>query len=101
VSVPVTAIPTAISDRPIPAPPEFAGAPAAVTAAPLALATVSTPAGAAASSFADVLGDLLGPIQAFIDGAALLVRRTLLRVTGWQVAGMAVAVAAVGMISLR
>jgi hypothetical protein len=48
-----------------------------VTASPRALATVSTPAGAAASSFADVLGDLLGPIQAFIDGAALLVRRTL------------------------
>jgi hypothetical protein len=48
-----------------------------VTAAPRALATVATPAGAAASSFADVLGDLLGPIQAFIDGAALLVRRTL------------------------
>jgi hypothetical protein len=67
---------TATPDRPIPAP-EFAGAPPAVTAAPRALATVSTPAGAAASSFADVLGDLLGPIQAFIDGAALLVRRTL------------------------
>lgn len=81
VSVPVpvsaTAIPDQAPDQPIPAPPEFAGAPSAVTAAPRALATVSTPAGAAASSFADVLGDLLGPIQAFIDGAALLVRRTL------------------------
>ena len=77
VPVPVSAIPTATPDRPIPTPPEFAGAPSAVTAAPRALATVSTPAGAAASSFADVLGDLLGPIQAFIDGAALLVRRTL------------------------
>jgi hypothetical protein len=72
-----TAIPTATPDRPIPAPPEFPGAPSGVTAAPRALATVSTPAGAAASSFADVLGDLLGPIQAFIEGAALLVRRTL------------------------
>lgn len=77
VSVPATAIPTTIPDRPIPAPPEFVGAPSAVNAAPRALATVATPAGAAASSFADVLGDLLGPIQAFIDGAALLVRRTL------------------------
>jgi hypothetical protein len=77
VSVPATAIPTATPDRPIPAPPEFAGAPPAVNAPPRALATVATPAGAAASSFADVLGDLLGPIQAFIDGAALLVRRTL------------------------
>jgi hypothetical protein len=77
VSVPATAIPTATPDRPIPAPPEFAGAPPAVNAPPRALATVATPAGAAASSFADVLGDLLGPIQAFIDGTALLVRRTL------------------------
>jgi VCBS repeat-containing protein len=58
-------------------PPEVTEAPAAVAAAPRALATVSAPAGAAASSFADVLGELLGPIQALFDGAALLVRRTL------------------------
>ena len=38
---------------------------------------MSVPAGAAASSFAGVLGDLLGPIQALFEGAALLVRRSL------------------------
>ena len=55
--------------------PGFASRP--VNAAPRALATVSTPAGAAATSFTDTLEGLLGPIQALFEGAALLVRRTL------------------------
>lgn len=56
-----------------------AAAPAApdpVAVAPSALATASVPTGAAATSFADVLDGLLGPIQAFFEGAILLVRRT-------------------------
>jgi hypothetical protein len=52
-------------------------APEPVTAPPRAFAVISTPGVAAASSFSDSLAGLLGPLQAFFEGAALLVRRTL------------------------
>ncbi len=50
--------------------------PAPGPVSPRALATVTKPVGAAATSFSGTLEDLLGPIQAFFEGVALLVRRT-------------------------
>jgi hypothetical protein len=45
---------------------------------PTGLAAVSTPAGAAAtSSFTDFVNGLLAPVQSLVEGAALLVRRSL------------------------
>ncbi|MBU3751787.1 MAG: hypothetical protein FGM52_15335 [Mycobacterium sp.] len=57
-------------------PPQRMQPPQAVTVPPRALGSLAAPTGARASAFADVLGDLLGQIQAFFEGAALLVRRT-------------------------
>lgn len=68
-------VPTDQTAAPTIGAPQPATGPLAV-AAPRALATISKPVGAAATSFSGTLEDLFGPIQAFFEGVALLVRRT-------------------------